>query len=195
MRAAWKPSSHEWTTTCSSWIDTRQYIMIFSFSHNIQKYGCHLSKCGQLSSCIYIMCAVSRCHVQLHHNHKTTNESVVYILGYFVSHVRSVVSDVAYPVKPQNHWWSDLDYCNSLVHSMFNNVTDKNQYDQNTAEHSKTRTSHCSHWHGVNSIWSIPIQQFQFCFFLTLFCLILFTMSRYPEYLLEIHTPSSLYSK
>jgi len=63
--------------------------------------------------------------------------------------------------------------------------------------------------HGVNSIWSIsiPHQIYQFqlysnskCinsipFFLTLFCLIHFTMSKYSEYLLRIPTPSSLYSK
>ena len=68
---------------------------------------------------------------------------------------------------------------------------------------------------GVNSILSIPINsissipiphqiyQFQFnskfinshsVFSRLFYCLILFTMSRYSEYLLGIHTPSSLYS-
>ena len=39
---------------------------------------------------------------------------------------------------------------------------------------------------------TIQFQNFQFRLF---FCLIFFTMSRYSEYLLGIHTPSSLYSK
>ena len=42
----------------------------------------------------------------------------------------------------------------------------------------------------INSKISIPIP-----FFSDSFCFIFFTMSRYSEYLLGIHTPSSLYSK
>ena len=55
-------------------------------------------------------------------------------------------------------------------------------------------------WHPGTDMESIPIHQFQNLYSNSVcsqlfFGLIFFTMSRYSEYLLGIHTPSSLYSK